>query len=92
MNVQSPQHGQPPRREYNVRDFGAIGDGATIDTPAINRAIEAAAAAGGGAIVFPAGQYACYTIRLKSHVSLQLAAGATIVAAEVPNEGTPTGG
>ncbi len=40
---------------FSVRDFGAIGDGKTIDTPAINRAIEAAAAAGGGTVLFPAG-------------------------------------
>ena len=86
------QPGQPARGQFDVRDYGATGDGVTIDTPAINRAIDAAAATGGGSIVFPAGQYVCYTIRLKSHVSLQLAAGATIVAAEVPKEGTTTGG
>ena len=77
---------------FDVRQFGALADGIAIDTPAVNRAIEAAAAAGGGTVVFPAGQYACYTIRLKSHVSLVLEAGATIVAAEVPKEGTTTGG
>jgi len=77
---------------FDVRSFGAKGDGTTIDTPAVNRAIEAAAAVGGGTVIFPAGTYACYTIRLKSHVSLQLQAGATILAASVPNEGTTTGG
>jgi polygalacturonase len=80
------------QHSFNVRDFGAMGDGATIDTPAINRTIDAAAGAGGGNVIFPAGQYLCYTIRLKSHISLQLEAGAIIVAAEVPKEGTPSGG
>ena len=42
---------------YDVRGFGAKGDGKTIDTPAINKAIEAAAAAGGGTVNFPAGTY-----------------------------------
>ncbi len=76
----------------NVRDFGAIGDGSTIDTPAVNRAIEAAAAQGGGTVWFPAGAYACYTIRLKSHVGLYIEHGATILAAAVPDAGTTTGG
>ncbi|HEY4357156.1 MAG TPA: glycoside hydrolase family 28 protein [Acidobacteriaceae bacterium] len=77
---------------FNVHTYGAVGDGVTIDTPAVNRAIEAAAAKGGGTVYFPAGAYACYTIRLKSHVSLHLDAGATILAASIPHEGTKTGG
>jgi polygalacturonase len=67
---------------FDVRSFGAIGDGKTIDTPSINRAIDAAAAAGGGTVVFPAGAYASYSIHLKSKVSLHLGPGATILAAE----------
>ncbi len=77
---------------FNVRTFGAAGDGVSIDSPAINRAIEAAVAVGGGTIYFPAGTYASYSIRLKSHISLHLDAGATLLAASVPNEGTTTGG
>jgi len=67
--------------EYNVRSFGATGDGRTLDTAAINRAIEAAAAAGGGTVRFPAGSYLSFTIRLKSHIELRLDAGATLLAA-----------
>src|SRR5665213_4558989 len=55
---------------FNIRDFGATGDGKTLDTAAINKAIDAAAAAGGGMVVFPAGTYASYSIHLKSNVSL----------------------
>ncbi|HEY0780131.1 MAG TPA: glycoside hydrolase family 28 protein [Gemmatirosa sp.] len=77
---------------FDVRRFGATGDGRTVDSPAINRAIAAAAAAGGGTVVFPAGTYASYSIRLRSFVALALDAGATILAAPTPLEGTTTGG
>jgi len=76
----------------NVKAFGATGDPQTIDSPAINRAIEAAAAAGGGTVYFPAGTYACYSIHLKSHVCLYLEQGATILAASTPLDGTTSGG
>lgn len=65
----------------DVRQHGATGDGTTIDSPAFNRAIEAAAARGGGTVHVPPGTYACYTIRLKSRVTLHLDNGATILAA-----------
>jgi polygalacturonase len=76
---------------FNVRDFGASGDGKTLDTAAINSAIDAAAAAGGGTVVFPAGTYASYSIHLKSNVGLYLGQGSTILAADAPPEGTPGG-
>ena len=66
---------------YNVKDYGAKADGTTIDTPAINRAIEEAASQGGGTIYFPAGEYACYSIRLASHIHLYIEQGAQIVGA-----------
>jgi polygalacturonase len=72
----------PGQTVYNVRAFGAQGDGTTIDSPAINRAIEAAAAAGGGTVLFPAGAYPCFSIRLKNRITLYLDQGAMIVAAE----------
>ncbi len=67
---------------YDVRAFGAAGDGKAIDSAAINRAIDAAASAGGGTVFFRAGNYLCYSIRLKSKVTIYLDAGATIVAAD----------
>src|ERR1700693_6012700 len=80
-----------PEGEFDVRSFGAKRDGKTLDTPAINKAIEAAGAAGGGVVRFPAGSYLCYSIHLKSHVTLYLDPGATIVAADTP-AGSPGGG
>ncbi len=76
---------------YDVRSFGTRGDGATLDTPTINKAIEAAAAAGGGTVRLPAGTYLCYSIRLKSGIALLLEPGATILAAEPPAEGNSGG-
>ncbi len=76
---------------FDVRQYGATGDGKTVDTPAINRAIEAVAAAGGGTLVFPAGTYVCFTIRLRSHVSLYLSSGCTVLAADSPKPGETTG-
>ena len=67
---------------YDVRSFGARGDGKTLDTAAVNKAIEAAALAGGGTVRFPAGSYLCFSIRLKSNISLYLDSGATILAAD----------
>ncbi len=76
----------------NVRNYGAKGDGAAVDTPAINRAIEAAAKAGGGTVLFPAGVYLTYSIHLKSKVGLYLDHGAVILAGPTPIEGTTSGG
>jgi polygalacturonase len=73
----------------NIRTFGATGDGTTLDSPAINKAIETASAAGGGTIHFPAGSYLSYSIRLKSNISLYLDQGATLIAADTPLDGFP---
>src|SRR6266446_2179715 len=75
---------------FDVRSFGAIGDGKNIDSPAINRAIEAAGAKG-GTVYVPSGTYACYSLRLTSAVALYLDQGATILAADTPHEGTTSG-
>jgi len=77
---------------FDVRRFGATGDGHSIDTAAVNHTIDAAAAAGGGTVRFPGGTYACYSIHLKSNVLLHLEPGATILAAETPMDGTASGG
>ena len=66
---------------FNVRDYGAKGDGKTLDSPAINAAIEAAVHDGGGQVFLPAGTYLSGSIRLKSNIELHLSAGSTILAA-----------
>src|SRR3989442_781762 len=67
---------------YSVKDCGAVGDGKAVDSPSINKAIEAASAGGGGTVYFPAGMYLSFSIRLKSNITLYLDNGATILAAD----------
>ena len=66
---------------FNVRDFGAAGDGKHLDSPAINRAIFAAAKTGGGTVFLPAGIYLSGSIHLTNNINLCLDAGATILGA-----------
>jgi polygalacturonase len=71
---------------FNVKDFGAVGDGKHLDSKAINRAIESAVKAGGGTVYLSAGNYLCGSIRLKSNIALFIDQGATIIAAPVNAE------
>ena len=65
--------------QFSVRDHGARGDGRAKDTRAIQAAIDAAAPSG-GTVYFPPGDYVSGTVRLRSHVTLRLGAGATVLA------------
>lgn len=67
---------------YKATDYGATGDGRRLDSPAIQKAIDACAEAGGGTVLIPAGTYRCGTIVLKDHVVLNLEAGATILGSD----------
>src|SRR5436190_22422880 len=80
--------GQAPA-SFDVRAFGAKGDGKTLDTDAINKAITAAHAAGGGTVRFGAGTYLSTSIRLRSDVGLFLDHGSAMVAADT--SGGPDG-
>jgi polygalacturonase len=67
---------------FDVKTFGAKGDGIHLDTVAIQSAIDAAAKTGGGKVIFPAGEYLSFSLQLKSNIELHLSAGATLVAAD----------
>lgn len=67
--------------DFNVRDYGAKGDGKTLDSPAIDKAIEACVKLGGGKVVLPAGTYLSGSIHMKSNVELHLQSGCVILAA-----------
>ncbi|HXB58936.1 MAG TPA: glycoside hydrolase family 28 protein [Candidatus Acidoferrales bacterium] len=66
---------------FNVRKFGATGDGTTLDSPAIDKAIDACAQAGGGTVYFPAGTYLSGSIHLQSNIHLLIDTGAVILGA-----------
>lgn len=68
-----------PTGVFNIRDYGATGNGKTLDSKAINKAIEACAQAGGGQVLLPPGKYLSGTVHLKSYVTLYLDAGARLV-------------
>ena len=65
--------------QFDIRSHGAKGDGATLDTVAIQAAIDACRDAGGGTVMFPAGRYLSGTIHLRSGVTLHLDAGARLI-------------
>lgn len=66
------------KNEFSVRDFGAKGDGITLDTKAIQKAVDKCAVSG-GTVVFSSGKYLTGSIELKSNVDIYVSAGATIL-------------
>jgi polygalacturonase len=92
MGVAHPITSASSEALFDIRRYGATGDGKTLDTKAIQSAIDAAERVGGGTVLFPAGTYASYSIHLKSNVALYLDQGAILLAASVPLEGTTSGG
>ena len=66
---------------FNVRDYGATGDGKSLDSPAIDKAIATCAQSGGGTVLVPAGTYLSGSIHLLSNIHLVIDAGATILGA-----------
>jgi polygalacturonase len=77
----STSNHQTINKSYNVRDFGAVGNGKHLDSPAINEAIATAAAAGGGTVLVPSGMYLSGSIHLQSNIRLFIDAGAMILGA-----------
>ena len=75
----------PPRDKtsgtgiYNIRDFGAKGDGKSLDTPAVQKAIDACNRDDGGIVLVPAGVYVIGTVQMKSNVTLHIAASGTLL-------------
>ena len=65
---------------FDVREFGAIGDGKVDDTRALQRALDAAHQAGGGVVQLPAGTWLSGGLQLHSRLTVELAPGATLLA------------
>jgi polygalacturonase len=76
--------GEPEMRCWNVRDYGAQGDGKHMNTQAIRAAIAACNSAGGGTVWFPAGKYLTGAIRLECNINLYLDPGATLLGSQDP--------
>jgi polygalacturonase len=64
---------------FNVADFGAVGDGRTLCTTGIQKAVDACAQAGGGRVIFPAGKFLTGPIFMKSNVHVEIPAGTTLL-------------
>ncbi len=64
---------------FDVTKFGTAGNGTTLDTAALQKAIDAAAGAGGGIVLFPPGRYLSGSLDLKSHVTLNLSEKAVLL-------------
>lgn len=78
-----------PGRQFQVKAYGAVGDGKTDCTAAFRQAIEACSGAGGGRVVVSAGDYLTGPIRLKSNVNLRVPAGATLRFSRDPRQYLP---
>lgn len=81
-----------PSQPYNIRDFGAKGDGKTFDTDAIQKALGECAKAGGGTVLFPPGTYLSKPLALGNHTTLVLEEGATLLASPDHNHFMKTPG
>ncbi len=68
---------------YDVRTFGAVGDGTTVNTKALQAAIDQCAAAGGGTVLITDGRYVTGTLHLKSNLTLRIEAGAALLGSPV---------
>lgn len=90
------RHTPVSAREFRATTYGAVGDGATSSTTAIQRAIDAAAAAGGGTVTFAPGAYVTGALFVKSHVHLRVDSTVTLLGsqddAEYPRRWTRVAG
>ncbi len=75
----TPNNGTHGARHYNIRDYGAKGDGVTLDTAAVQAAIDACAADQGGTVFVPAGNYVIGSVEMKSNIILHLTAAGRLV-------------
>lgn len=75
--------------DFNIIDYGAVADGSTLSTLAINNAIKACNEAGGGKVIIPAGTFLTGAIKLRSNVNLYLSKGAILKFSTNPNDYLP---
>lgn len=78
-----------PDKEYNILNFGAVPDGITLNTKAINKTIEECAQNGGGTVIIPDGTFFTGSIHLKSNIRLHLSDSAILIFSVNPTDYTP---
>ena len=78
-----------PARDFLVTEFGAVGDGKTVNTSFIREAITACNGAGGGRVVIPPGDFLTGPVHLASNVNLHVAEGATLLFSKNPGDYLP---
>lgn len=78
-----------PDNTFNIQDFGAIADGKTLNTEAINKAIDSCSKIGGGKVLIPSGSFLTGPIVLKSNVNLHLEEGANVLFSTNKNDYLP---
>ena len=86
FRVELPLYAQQAADSFNIKNFGAVGDGHTLDTKGFDNAIAACVKAGGGTVFVPPGTFVTGTVRLYSNINLQLSAGAIILASPNTND------
>ena len=87
------KHIQPPEfpdQTFNIKDYGAVGDGSTMNTGAIKAAINACNKAGGGKVLVPEGKYLTGPIHLKSNINLHVDQNAVLLFSTHPDDYLPT--
>ncbi|MBN2519189.1 MAG: glycoside hydrolase family 28 protein [Bacteroidales bacterium] len=76
-------------KEYNISDFGAVSDGITNNTSAIQQAIDSCSKSGGGKVIVPPGKFYTAALKLKSNVNLYLDEGAVLIFSTNPDDYKP---
>ncbi len=78
---------------FNVRDYGAMGDGTTIDTMAVQKALDECGSAGGGTVLLPPGTYLCQPLEIRTKTTLRIEKDAMLKATDDPADfARPQGG
>ena len=75
--------------DYSILRYGAVADGVTNCAAAIQQAVDAAAAAGGGRVIVPAGRFLSGSVLLRDNVELHLESGAVLISSLNPDDIVP---
>jgi polygalacturonase len=86
FSIESFGQNAPAKKVFNILNYGAVPDGKTINTKAIQTTIDEANKNGGGKVIFPKGKFLTGSIEMKSNVSIYLEGGAVLLGSTNPND------